>query len=518
MNLSSFPVLALLDMPNPTPQGTVGYTYDAAGRRSSLTVPGQSVANYTFDNANRLTQIVQGSTTVSFSYDNANRRTTLTLPNGITASYSYDNASQLAGLTYAKGSSTLGNLTYSYDLNGRRTNIGGSLATTNLPNAVSTTAYNASNQLTSWGTANLFYDVNGNMTSDGTHSYAWDARNHLKQIDSGTTASFIYDPLGRRISKNILGTATSFLYDGANAVQEVIGGSNTANSLMGGIDEVFQRADSSGARSFLADALGSSIALADSTGTLQTQYTFDPFGNTTQGGSSTTNSFAYTGRELDSTGLYFYRARYYNPSLQRFISEDPIGFTGGIDKYAYAMNNPTNSTDRSGLWAGGDDIVFALAGAGLGLVGQGISDAFSGKLSSLDAYVGSAVGGVVAGETLLYTGNPVLAGGAGGLVSSLTLQSLDSNGSLTDFKPSETAEDTLIGVATGVIPDAGTGLKVPAGQFVKGLPGAAVGGAVDGIIKRARPGGTDGQATHGRKPPANACDLNLLGCAAPLPL
>ena len=101
------------------------------------------------------------------------------------------------------------------------------------------------------------------MTSDGTHSYAWDARNRLKQIDSGTTASFIYDPLGRRISKNILGTATSFLYDGANAVQEVIGGSNTANSLMGGIDEVFQRADSSGARSFLADALGSSIALAD---------------------------------------------------------------------------------------------------------------------------------------------------------------------------------------------------------------------------------------------------------------
>src|SRR6266478_7872401 len=132
MNLSSFPVLALLDMPNPTPQGTVGYTYDAAGRRSSLTVPGQSVANYTFDNANRLTQIVQGSTTVSLSYDNANRRTTLTLPNGITTSYSYDNASQLTGLTYVKSSNTLGNLTYGYDLAGRRVSIGGSYAQTNL--------------------------------------------------------------------------------------------------------------------------------------------------------------------------------------------------------------------------------------------------------------------------------------------------------------------------------------------------------------------------------------------------
>ena len=85
-----------------------------------MTVPGQSVVNYTFDNANRLTQITQGSTTVSFSYDNANRPTTLTLPNGITTSYSYDNASQLTGLTYAKGSNTLGSLTYGYDLNGRR--------------------------------------------------------------------------------------------------------------------------------------------------------------------------------------------------------------------------------------------------------------------------------------------------------------------------------------------------------------------------------------------------------------
>ena len=204
-------------------------------------------------------------------------------------------------------------------------------------------------QLTSSGTANLFYDVNGNMTSDGTHSYAWDARNHLKQIDSGTTASFIYDPFGRRTSKTILSTQTGFLYDGVNPVQELSGTTVTANSLMGSMDEEFQRTDSVGARSFLTDALGSSIALADSSGTIQTQYTFDPFGNTTLSGSSTTNSLAYTGRELDSTGLYFYRARYYNPALQRFISEDPIELGGGdINLYAYTENSPTNYTDATG--------------------------------------------------------------------------------------------------------------------------------------------------------------------------
>src|SRR6266516_1197018 len=98
------------------------------------------------------------------------------------------------------------------------------------------------------------------------------------------------------------------------------------------------------------DALGSTLALTDSSGTTQTSYTFEPFGNTSASGSATTNSFAYTGRELDSTGLYFYRARYYNPTLQRFISEDPIGFAGGdADLYAYAQNDPTSLTDPFGL-------------------------------------------------------------------------------------------------------------------------------------------------------------------------
>lgn len=187
------------------------------------------------------------------------------------------------------------------------------------------------------------------MTSDGTHSYTWDARNRLKQIDLGNTASFTYDPFGRRATKSIVGTSTTFLYDGLNPVQEVIGGTNTANSLSGGVDEVFQQTDSAGARSFLTDPLGSTLALVDSTGTLQTQYTFEPFGNTTVGGSATTNSFAYTGRELDATGLYFYRARFYNPSLQRFISEDPMGFAGGVNGYAYAGNNPIDFVDPLGL-------------------------------------------------------------------------------------------------------------------------------------------------------------------------
>jgi RHS repeat-associated protein len=340
-----------------TPQGSVSYTFDVAARRTSLTVSGQAVVNYTFDNANRLTQIAQGSSTVLLSYDAANRRTSLTLPNGVTTNYSYDSASELTALTYTLGGNTLGNLTYYYDLAGRRSSVGGSLAAVNLPTAVSSAGYNANNQLTTWGGSALSYDLNGNMTSDGTHSYNWDARNHLSQIDAGATGSLVHDAFGRRTSKTILGGQTGFLYDGVNPVQELSGTTVTANLLTGGVDEYFSRTDALGARHFLTDALGSTLALTDSAGTVQTGYAFEPFGSTTGSGATTTNSFAYTGRELDGTGLYYYRARYYNPTLQRFISEDPVGFHGGIDLYSYAYNSPTMFRDPTGLDGGSTVLV-----------------------------------------------------------------------------------------------------------------------------------------------------------------
>jgi RHS repeat-associated protein len=162
-----------------------------------------------------------------------------------------------------------------------------------------------------------------------------------------TGASFVYDPLGRRVSKTIGGSTTSYLYDGPNPVQE-----GSANLLTGlGIDEYLMRTDSAGARSLLTDALGSTEALTDATGTVQTEYTYEPFGKTTVTGASSTNSFQYTGRESDGTGLYYYRSRYYSPMMQRFVSEDPISFLGGdVNIYTYVSNNPINFTDPYGLF------------------------------------------------------------------------------------------------------------------------------------------------------------------------
>jgi len=139
--------------------------------------------------------------------------------------------------------------------------------------------YNAANQQLSFGGQTLSYDLNGNLTSDGTSTYTWDARDRLTAISGpGVNASFQYDAAGRRSSKSINGATTSFLYNGASTVQEQSSQSGTGNILNGGIDEIFTRTDSTGSWSPLVDGLGSSLSLTDANGTMQTEYSYGVFG------------------------------------------------------------------------------------------------------------------------------------------------------------------------------------------------------------------------------------------------
>src|SRR5260370_102665 len=128
------------------------------------------------------------------------------------------------------------------------------------------------------------------------------------------------------------------------------GSRRTGHPVTGlGIGETVRRSGSSGRVTFLVHGRGRTRALTNSTGAVQTQYAYAPFGVTTATGASSTNPFQFTGRENDNTGLYYYRARYFNPTLQRFISEDPIGFGGGqVNLYSYVGNRPLGATDPSG--------------------------------------------------------------------------------------------------------------------------------------------------------------------------
>jgi RHS repeat-associated protein len=171
----------------------------------------------------------------------------------------------------------------------------------------------------------------------------------------------------RRVQKTISSVISKFVYDGWNVAQEKdYKNKITFNEQDGlSLDQVFSRTPATGTASYvLSDALGSTVGLADNSGVVQTSYTYEPYGKTTASGAASTNPFAFTGRENDSTGslgLYNYRTRSYSPTLQRFLTEDPIGFaSGGVNLYAYAGNSPTNFVDPLD-WSGKEETARAEA-------------------------------------------------------------------------------------------------------------------------------------------------------------
>jgi RHS repeat-associated protein len=231
--------------------------------------------------------------------------------------------------------------------------------------------YNADNEMTERNSQTYAYDANGNLTSAAGSEYTWNARNQLTAITGSITSSFGYDPFGRRISKTLAGTNTKTLYDGPNAVQETQG-TSTSNLMTGlGTDETYARTTSGGTETLLTDALNSTLALAGSTGTVQTSYTYDPFGVTTQEGTASGNTFQYAGREYDGHNLYNNRDRYYNPNITRFLSQDPLGQeANGPNLYPYTLDSPTNAIDAYGTVA----LTAGPVGHGLGSPGSGPGD------------------------------------------------------------------------------------------------------------------------------------------------
>jgi RHS repeat-associated protein len=152
-----------------------------------------------------------------------------------------------------------------------------------------------------------------------------------------------------------------YLYEGQQALGEIRDGKLSHRLLTGlSLDETIARIaittagtkDAAQSRIYLTDALNSVIAqLADDDrASLQNSYAYSPYGqSSTVGPDSTSNPIQYTSRENDGTGLYFYRARYYDPVLKRFVSSDPIGLAGGMNVYAYADGAPPTKTDPLGL-------------------------------------------------------------------------------------------------------------------------------------------------------------------------
>ncbi len=378
---------------------TLAYAYDASGRllsRSPSAGAGLDYS-YTYDAAGQVTRLAISTTqglllVEDYAYDAAGNLTAVSSAQGGNFSYGYDANNRLTSAT------GLGlNASYGYDAAGNRTAAGGV-----------TFAYDAGGRLTgSSDGASYTYDAAGNLLSrnrsGATDTFTWDGQGRLVRIDyaAGGYSAYAYDDAGRRISKRKPdGTTIYYVYAGDMLAQELdASGAVLASYTYNGLDRPITMWRGGQTYSYLLDRLGSVRGLTDEAGNLVASYRYDPWGNLLSSSGSVANPLRFTAREYDEeSGLYFYRARYYDPTAGRFISRDPARLAGDPNPYAYVANNPFAYTDPHGR--GWHIVGGALLGAGieggLELVsqmksGQGID---WGKVGN--AAIGGAAGGAAA--------------------------------------------------------------------------------------------------------------------------
>jgi len=321
-----------------------------------------------------------------------------------TANYGYDVLNRLLQATNPLPTNPLE--TFNYDAVGNRTNS----------NQNGSSNFNQANELLDDANFTYQYDNTGNMVSKtaklgGTVTqYEYDAENKLARVVSpGTTANYRYDGLGRRVEKEIIagGTVvTRYVYDNEDILLELNGSNNiVARYTHGpGIDEPLILEKNNQSFFYHADGLGSITEMTNQSGTVVQRYAYSSFGKIeSQLSPNFLQSYTYTARELDAeTGLYYYRARYYDGSMGRFLQNDPIGFSGGINLYGYVGNNPVGRIDPYGL-----DWLEALSNFSAG-TGDYLTGGFMNTLNFSERMLGSRAIPLTAFARLLSPlGDPV---------------------------------------------------------------------------------------------------------------
>ena len=355
-----------------TPIASHAYSYDAAGNRLSKTALGLS-ENYSYDTLDRLKSVARSGAAGSqvYEYDRVGNRLVSQSDAGVQGA-SYDSRNQL---TSTSGSATLvfrGTLDEpgTVSVNGKPARMvsdrvfEANVAVVPGDNTITVEAWDTSGNKTtnqfsvsqpSTGTT-FQHDANGNLTQKqeggDAWSYDWDAENQLERVlKNGTeVARFAYDPLGRRVQKVAGGVTYDYTYDGQDILRETRSDGTVYTFVHGpGIDEPLARLDQTNAVAYYhADGLGSIVRTTNLAGAAVENRQYDAWGNPETAADQP--GYAFTGREWDpETGLYYYRARYYDPKVGRFISEDPIGLAAGPNGYVYAGGRPTNAVDPSGL-------------------------------------------------------------------------------------------------------------------------------------------------------------------------
>ncbi len=395
---------------------TLAYTYDPNGNRTTLQDPDNLVTRYTYDALNRLTAVnVNGAGITNYAYLRDSRLQTVTYPNGTNENTTYDDAARIQVQENRLGAATVlshfqyqydpdsnrtsqleirangpaaGQITtytsdpadrltgvtypdqqvaYTYDKVGDRTTEKATSNADSSPLTDHTLTYNARHQLTTL-TDNLnsaqsiayTFDANGNQlakTQNGTTTtFHYDVRDQLTAVSQAASilGTYEYDYKGLRVLKQGALGYIHYTFDDKSVLLETDANNQTLAKYDYGPDRLLSQNQQTEGRSFyLFDALGSITDLTTTTGSLRATYQYDAWGNYRATTGTTFNAFAFTGHELDTeTGLYYCKARFYDPTIGRFLTEDPAdGKTDNppsLQRYLYAYDNPTVYWDPTG--------------------------------------------------------------------------------------------------------------------------------------------------------------------------